>query len=47
MFDLVKHFEILSRKYRLQPFILGLYWGYFRGINGFNEVKEGQRSYSL
>jgi len=40
--DIMNHLKVLNRKYKLGIFELGMYWGYFRGINGYSEIKSGE-----
>lgn len=35
--DIMNHLKVLNKKYKLDPFTLGMYWGYFRGINGYSK----------
>ena len=40
--DVMNHLNVLNKKYKLSAFELGMYWGYFRGVNGYSEIKVGE-----
>lgn len=40
--NVMNHSKVLSAKYKLNLFELGMYLGYFRGINGYSKIEAGE-----
>lgn len=36
------HVSVLQKKYKLNDFEIGLYWGFFRGANNYDVINEGE-----